>query len=63
MSDLAIFVIGTIVFFVGGVGVVLYGLDTFQLWSRRETAGDQDRHLDHGTVAEVIGARSEPPAA
>ncbi len=62
MSDLAIFVIGTIVFFVGGVGVVLYGLDTFQLWSRRETDEGQDRHLEQGTVRDVIGPRSEPPA-
>lgn len=61
MSDLTIFVIGTIVFFVGGVGVVLYGLDTFQLWSQRETDDDQDRHLDQGTVRDVLHPRSEPP--
>ncbi len=58
MSDLAIFAIGTIVFFIGGVGVVLYGLDSFQLWSQRETDDDQDRHLVEGTVRDVMDPRA-----
>jgi hypothetical protein len=54
MSDLALFTIGTIVFFLGGAGLVLYGLDTFQAWSNAGTADDQDRHLDDETVREAV---------
>ena len=40
MSQLAIFLFGTGVFFLGGVGLVLVGLDAFHSWSDDdETAG------------------------
>ena len=41
MSQLAIFLFGTGVFFLGGVGLVLVGLDAFHSWSDDdETAGE-----------------------
>jgi hypothetical protein len=43
MSDLALFTIGTIVFFLGATGLVLFGLDTFRTWS--EAADPDDRRL------------------
>jgi hypothetical protein len=33
MSDIALFTIGTLVFFLGATGLVLYGLDMFQTWA------------------------------
>jgi hypothetical protein len=54
MTDLALFTIGTIVFFLGGTGLVLYGLDSFQAWSASETSDDEDRHLDDETVGQVL---------
>jgi hypothetical protein len=55
MSDLALFAIGTLVFFLGATGLVLYGLDTFQAWSRATTGTGEDPHLeDEGTVGEVL---------
>jgi hypothetical protein len=54
MSDLALFTIGTLVFFLGGAGLVLYGLDTFQAWSNAGTADDEDLHLGDETVREAI---------
>lgn len=63
MTDLALFLIGTVVFFVGGVGMVLYGLDMFQLWSTRQTSKDEDPHLEDGTVRDVISLSSRRRAA
>jgi hypothetical protein len=55
MSDLVLFSIGTIVFFLGATGLVLYGLDTFQAWSTATTGTEEDRHLvTDGTVREVL---------
>ncbi len=54
MSDLAIFIIGSAVFFLGGLGIVLYGIDSFQAWTIREKADDEDRYLDDETVRDVV---------
>ncbi len=43
MTDLVLFALGTIVFFLGGTGLVLYGLDSFQAWSASETSDDEVR--------------------
>ena len=41
MSQLGIFLFGVAVFFLGGVGLVLVGLDAFHSWSDDdETAGE-----------------------
>jgi len=39
MSDLAIFLFGVVVFFIGGVGLVLVGLDAFRSWSDTDEPG------------------------
>lgn len=54
MSDLALFAIGTIVFFLGGAGLVLYGLDTFQAWSAAGTSGDEDRYIEDENVGQAL---------
>ena len=54
MSDLALFITGSAVFFLGGVGIVLYALDSFQAWSIREKAADEDRYLDDETVRQAV---------
>lgn len=38
MSQVAIFLFGTGVFFLGGVGLVLVGLDAFRSWSEEDEA-------------------------
>jgi hypothetical protein len=41
VSQLAIFLFGTAVFFIGGAGLVLIGLDAFRSWSDGdEVAGE-----------------------
>ncbi len=42
MSDIALFTIGTLVFFLGATGLVLFGLDTFRIWSEVSTDADED---------------------
>jgi hypothetical protein len=54
MSDLALFTIGTLVFFLGATGLVLFGLDTFRIWSEASTAPDDDRTEAEGTVGEEL---------
>jgi len=54
MTDLALFAVGTIVFFLGGVGLVLYGLDTFQAWSAAGTGDDEDRYLKDETIGQAL---------
>jgi hypothetical protein len=45
MSDIALFTIGTLVFFLGATGLVLFGLDTFRVWGEASTESD-DGPLD-----------------
>jgi hypothetical protein len=54
MSDLALFTIGTLVFFLGATGLVLFGLDTFRIWSEASTAADDDPIDAEGTVGEGL---------
>lgn len=54
MSDLALFAIGTIVFFLGGTGLVLYGLDSFNAWSTAGTADDEDQYLEDESVGQAL---------
>jgi hypothetical protein len=41
VSQLAIFLFGTGVFFLGGVGLVLVGLDAFRSWSEEDEASGE----------------------
>lgn len=54
MSDLALFIIGCGVFFLGGLGLVLYTLDTFQSWSLRENQDGEDNYLADEQVHDVV---------
>ena len=45
MSDLALFTIGTLVFFLGATGLVLYGLDMFQAWGSASSDADEEQPL------------------
>lgn len=65
MSTGALFAIGAVVFIFGALGLVLFGLDTFQAWGRRETGEDEHLRRD-GSVGEVLGVASgtdDPDAA
>ena len=54
MSAGALFAIGTVVFFLGGLGVMLVGLELFGAWSRREKQPDEDRYLDDEMPAQAL---------
>ncbi len=46
MSQATIFLFGVAVFFIGGVGLVLVGLDAFRSWSQEdEAAGSEPRRV------------------
>ena len=54
MTDLALFTIGTIVFFLGGTGLVLYGLDSFKAWSASDSPEGEDHYLADETVGQAL---------
>lgn len=59
MSSFALFVIGTVVFFFGATGLVLYGLNTFQIWSEFSAPpGDDDPLEADGTARKGPGSSS-----
>jgi hypothetical protein len=41
VSQAAIFGFGVVVFFLGGLGLVLIGLDAFRSWSRDDTSAGE----------------------
>jgi hypothetical protein len=54
MSDLVLFIIGSAVFFLCGLGIVLYGLESFEAWRLREKQPDEDRYLDDETLGQAL---------
>lgn len=54
MSTVTLFAIGAVVFMLGGLGLVLYLLDTFQGWRIREKQSDEDTYLDDETVGQAL---------
>lgn len=54
MSPATLFAIGTVVFFIGGLGLVLVGIDLFDRWRIREKQGDEDTYLDDETVRQAV---------
>lgn len=44
MSAGVLFAIGTVVFFLGGLGVMIVGLELFGAWSRRDGEPDEDAY-------------------
>ena len=55
MSPGTLFAIGAVVFMMGGLGLVLFLLDTFQAWRIREKQTDEDTYLDDETIRQAIG--------
>ena len=54
MSAGVLFAIGSVVFFLGGLGVMIVGLELFGAWSVREKQPDEDRYLDDETTLQAI---------
>jgi hypothetical protein len=54
MSAGVLFAVGSVVFFLGGFGVVLVGLELFGAWSLREKQPDEDRYLDDETIMQAV---------
>jgi len=55
MSPATLFAIGSVVFMMGGLGLVLFLLDTFQDWRIREKQPDEDTYLDDETIGQALG--------
>jgi hypothetical protein len=54
MSAGVLFAVGTVVFFLGGLGVMLVGLELFGAWSLREKQLDEDGYLDDETTFQAV---------
>lgn len=54
MSAGMLFAFGSIVFFLGGVGMILVGLETFGAWRVREKQADEDGYLDVETTGQAV---------
>jgi len=54
MNPGTLFAIGAVVFMMGGLGLVLFMLDTFQDWRIREKQPDEDTYLDDETIGQAI---------
>jgi len=46
VSQVPIFLFGTVVFFMGGLGMTLVGLDAFRSWSDDDEAGASPDEVD-----------------
>jgi len=55
MNTVTLFAIGAVVFMMGGLGLVLFLLDTFQDWRIREKQPDEDTYLDQETIGQALG--------
>ncbi len=54
MSAGVLFAVGTVVFFLGGLGVMIVGLELFGAWSLREKQDDEDVYLDEETTRQAV---------
>ena len=64
MSQTAIFLFGTGVFFLGGLGLVLVGLDAFRSWSEADEAtGESAFRAAEQARADGRGATTHHPHA
>jgi hypothetical protein len=54
MNPVTLFAVGAVVFIMGGLGLVLYLLDTFQHWRIREKQSDEDTYLDDETIGQAL---------
>ena len=63
MSPGMLFAIGSVVFFIGGLGMVLIGIETFDRWRIREKQDDEDTYLDDETIREAVRHPGGRPVA
>ena len=49
-----VFAIGAVVFFLGGLGLVLVGIDYADRWRIREKQDDEDTYLDDETMGQAL---------
>ncbi len=54
MTPATLFAIGAVVFFMGGLGLVLVGIDYADRWRIREKQDDEDTYLDEETMGQAI---------
>lgn len=54
MSPGLLFAFGSVVFFLGGLGMMLVGLETFGAWRVREKQTDEDGYLDVETAGQAV---------
>jgi hypothetical protein len=54
MSIGVLFSIGAVVFFIGGLGLVLVGIDYADRWRVREKQDDEDTYLDDETMGQAV---------
>jgi hypothetical protein len=59
VSDVALFTIGTLVFFLGATGLALFGLDTFRIWGEATTDLDDGHPTADEAAAEAARRRAE----
>ena len=49
-----LFAIGAVVFFMGGLGLTLVGIELFDRWRIREKQADEEGYLDEETMRQAI---------
>ncbi len=49
-----LFAIGAVVFFMGGLGLTLVGIEVFDRWRIREKQVDEEGYLDEETMGQAI---------
>ena len=54
MSAAALFGVGAVVFFIGGLGIMIVGLELFGAWAVREKQADEDAYLDVETAGQAV---------
>lgn len=54
MTPGVLFAIGAVLFFIGGVAMVIVGLDVFGSWRLQEKQPDEDRYLEDETAGDVV---------
>ena len=54
MSAGALFGIGAVLFFIGGLGMVIVGLDVFGAWRLREKQPDEEEYLEDEGYGEAF---------
>jgi hypothetical protein len=54
MSTATLFAIGTVVFFMGGLGLGLVGIEYADRWRILEKQDDEDTYLDEETMGQAL---------